>query len=132
MLSLFYGSILETTCDYQKNHRFDPMDFCWQSNISAFKYAVQKGHSFSSKEQVSFDFKAEVTICSDIGAQENKVCPPKNNGGALNHNFYHVGNITGEGNENPLQYTCLENPMDREAWWAAVHGVTKSLTQLSD
>ena len=33
---------------------------------------------------------------------------------------------------NPLQYSCLENPMDREAWWATVHGVAKSRTQLSD
>ena len=37
-----------------------------------------------------------------------------------------------EGNGTPLQYSCLENPMDRRAWWAAVHGVTKSRTQLSD
>ena len=32
----------------------------------------------------------------------------------------------------PLQYSCLENPMDRGAWWAAVHGVARSWTQLSD
>ena len=32
---------------------------------------------------------------------------------------------TGEGNGNPLQYSCLENPMDRGAWWATVHGVTR-------
>ena len=38
----------------------------------------------------------------------------------------------GEGNGNPLQYSCLENPMDRGAWWAAVHGVAKSWTQLSN
>ena len=38
----------------------------------------------------------------------------------------------GEGNGTPLQYCCLENPMDGGAWWAAVHGVTKSQTQLSD
>ena len=37
-----------------------------------------------------------------------------------------------EGNGAPLQYSCLENPMDRGAWWAAVHGVTKSRTRLSD
>ena len=39
-------------------------------------------------------------------------------------------NITGEGNGNSLQYSCLENPMDRGAWWAAVHGVAQSQTQL--
>ena len=38
----------------------------------------------------------------------------------------------GEGNGNPLQYSCLENPMDREAWLAAVHEVVKSRTRLSD
>ena len=38
----------------------------------------------------------------------------------------------GEGNVNPLRYSCLENPMDGGAWWAAVHGVAKSQTGLSD
>ena len=38
----------------------------------------------------------------------------------------------GEGNGTPLQYSCLENPMDRGAWWTAVHGVSKSRTRLSD
>ena len=37
----------------------------------------------------------------------------------------------GGGNGNPLQYSCLENPMDRGAWWATVHGVAKSWTRLS-
>ena len=41
------------------------------------------------------------------------------------------GRFPGEGNGNPLQYSCLENTMDRGAWWATVHGVTKSWTQLS-
>ena len=39
---------------------------------------------------------------------------------------------TGEGNGKPLQYSCLENPMDGGAWWAAVHGVAKSWTRLND
>ena len=38
----------------------------------------------------------------------------------------------GEGNGNPLQYSCLENPMDRGAWWAAVQGVARSRTRLSN
>ena len=38
----------------------------------------------------------------------------------------------GEGNGNLLQYTCLESPLDRGAWWATVHGVAKSRTRLSD
>ena len=42
------------------------------------------------------------------------------------------GRSPGEGNGNPLQYSCLGNPMDRAAWWATVHGVTKSQTRLSD
>ena len=36
--------------------------------------------------------------------------------------------LIGEGNGTPLQHSCLENPMDRRAWWAAVHGVAKSQT----
>ena len=40
------------------------------------------------------------------------------------------GRSPGEGTGNPLQYSCLENPMDREAWWATVHGVTKGQAQL--
>ena len=40
--------------------------------------------------------------------------------------------MSGEGDGTPLQYSCLENPMDGGAWRAAVHGVTKSWTRLSD
>ena len=42
------------------------------------------------------------------------------------------GRSPGEGNGNPLQYSCLENPMDGGAWWTTVHGVAKSQTRLSD
>ena len=41
-----------------------------------------------------------------------------------------LGRSPGEGNDNPLQYSCLENPMEGGAWWATVHGVTRSWTQL--
>ena len=43
-----------------------------------------------------------------------------------------LGRSPGEGNGNPLQYSCLENPMDGGAWWATVHGVAKNRTRLRD
>ena len=46
--------------------------------------------------------------------------------------FCLLSTFGGEGNGTPLQYSCLEYPMDGGAWWAAVHGVMKSRTRLSD
>ena len=43
-----------------------------------------------------------------------------------------LGRSSGEGNGNPLQYSCLENPTDKGAWQATIHGVAKSQTQLSN
>ena len=43
-----------------------------------------------------------------------------------------LGRSPGEGNGNPRQYSCLENPMDGRAWWATVHEVAKNRTQLSN
>ena len=42
-----------------------------------------------------------------------------------------MGSFPGGGNDNPLQYSCLKNPMDKGAWYATVHGVAKSWTELS-
>ena len=55
---------------------------------------------------------------------------PANAGDA--HSVPGLGKSPGGGNGNPLQYSCLENPMDRGAWWATVHEVTKSQTRLSN
>ena len=44
--------------------------------------------------------------------------------------LYLLSGLSGEGNGNPLQYSCLENPVDRGAWWIAVHRVTQSRTRL--
>ena len=64
-----YGPTLTSVHDYWKNHSFDNTELCWQSDVSA----VLVCHSFPSKEQASFNFMAAVTICSDLGAQENKI-----------------------------------------------------------
>ena len=51
--------------------------------------------------------------------------PPANSGDA--GSIPASGSSPGEGNGNPLQYSCLGNPVDRGGWWATVHGVTKEL-----
>ena len=54
--------------------------------------------------------------------------PPANAGDTRDVGFISgSGRSLGEGNGNPLQYSCLENSMDRGAWWATVHGVEKEL-----
>ena len=55
----------------------------------------------------------------------------RNRGKQQNGKDWRMGE-TGEGNGTPLQYSCLDNPMDGGAWWAAVHGVAQSRTLLSD
>ena len=64
----------------------------------------------------------ELLLCLNLSARDTIV------------NFYLdvISNLIGEGNGTPLQYSCLENPMDGGAWWAVVHGVAKSRTRLND
>ena len=70
--------------------------------------------------------------------QVKKHFPAGSDGKASGYNAGDPGSIPrlgispGEGNDNPLQHSCLENPMDRGAWWATVNGVAKSQTRLSD
>ena len=73
-LSFLCCPILTSIHDYWKNYSLDQKGLCWQSNVSAFQYAVQVGHNFSSKEQESFNFMVAVTICHDFEAYKNKVC----------------------------------------------------------
>ena len=66
--------LVQLSHDYWKDHSFDYTDLCWQSDVSAFYYAVYVCHSFPSKEQTSFHFIAVLIIHSDFGAQEYKIC----------------------------------------------------------
>ena len=75
-----------------------------------FKYEKYIYMGFSS----SSDGEASASNAGDLGSIPGLGRSPEN------------------GNDNPFQYSCLENPMDREAWWATVYGVTKSWTRLSD
>ena len=65
----------------------------------------------------------QICLCTWIMSRATILCPLP---------LVTAARINGEGNGTPLQYSCLENPMNRGAWWAAVHGVSKSRTQLSD
>ena len=67
---------------------------------------------------ISLESKRPATVLSNTTIQK--------------HQFFDAQLSFGEGDGTPLQYSCLENPMDRGAWWAAVHGVTKSWTRLSN
>ena len=71
--------------------------------------------------------------------ESHTLTPPQNQGGMLLQGMADdttdkqiTNEYLGEGDGTPLQYSCLENPTDGGAWWAAVHGVSKSRTQLSD
>ena len=70
---LLYGPALTTVCDLWEDHNLDYMGLCWQSNVSAFQHPVQICHHFPSKKQSSSDFMTAVTICSDLGAQEEEI-----------------------------------------------------------
>ena len=64
----------------------------------------------------------------DGSVVKNPPAPARDTG---DEGLTHVsGRSSGIGNGNPLQYSCLENSMDREAWWATIHGVAKSQTGL--
>ena len=58
--------------------------------------------------------------------------PQRSQGGFPGHTLRTTHLLIEEGNGTPLQYSCLANPIDGGAWWAAVHGVSRSRTRLSD
>ena len=96
---------------------FSPILSLWQTLIflsivdeNSLSYQVKKKKGFPGGSEV----KASACNVGDLGLIPGS------------------GRSPGEGNGNPFQYSCLENPMDGGAWWATVHGVTKSRTQLRD
>ena len=83
--------------------------------------------SDSIKARKIYYFKPPNPICFPCGsAGQESTCNARNLGSIPG-----LGRSPGEGNSYPLQYSCLENSKDKGAWWAKVHGVTKSWTRLS-
>ena len=71
---LLYGPTLTTIRNYWKDHSPDYMGFVWQSDVFAYQHNVWVCCSFPAKQQSSSNFKAAVTICSDVGTQEEEIC----------------------------------------------------------
>ena len=74
VLSLLYGTTFTFIHDYWKNQSFDYTGLWGKMMSLLFNIAVKLCHNFSSKEQASLNFMAAVTIPSDFGAQDNKIC----------------------------------------------------------
>ena len=74
--------------------------------------------------------RKEMTFSKAVNGLTQVPNPTRSPYPCISFNLTAQGTNGGEGNGSPLQYSCLENHMDRGAWWAIVHGVTKSQTQL--
>ena len=128
VLSLFYCPALTFVHDYLKNHNFEYTDLCWQSNISAF-YMLSRLVMEKAMAPHSSTLAWKIPWTEEPGGPQSK--------GSLRvgHDqvtscFHFPLSCIGEGNGNPLQCSCLENPRDGGAWWAAVYGVAQSRTRL--
>ena len=94
---------------------------------------IPQTYALASKIKLTFFMMAflVVHIVKNLPAKKKKKKESACNAGDLGL-IPGLGRFPGEGDGYPLQYSCLENPMDREAWWATVHGVAKSWAQLSN
>ena len=102
----------------------------WNNNISGEKYIFQTRCSSLAWPYVfSFICWKSVTSGTSLVAEKVKNLPAMQE---IRVWYPGLGRSPAQGNGNPLQYSCLENFRDRGGWWAKVHGVAKSWTQLSD
>ena len=84
---------------------------------------------FQEKDDKSLDlgFNLEVELLRGFPGDSVVKNPPANSGNVRDADLIHwSGRSPGEGNGSPFQYSCLENPMDRGAWWATVHGMAEA------
>ena len=119
VLSLLYSPVLTSEHDYWKNHSID----------YTYLFFFWPYRSLSAKRCLCFLICCLGLSWGFSGGSDGK--EPAGNAGDPGL-IPGSGRSPGEGNGNPLQYSCLENPMDREVWQATVHTVTKNWTQLSD
>ena len=94
---------------------------------------IQRSNCLFTVNHVSFLIHCSASLYSDSDGKESTCSAGEGgltpgSGRSPGEGNGNPGRSPGEGNGNPLQYSCLENSMDRGAWWATVHGVAKSLT----
>ena len=131
-----------SSCMLHRNSRFrsSKTDLIFCSSFSSYWFIQQISieHLISALDTL---LSSEVTAMNKVlSCQELTLIgfPGGSDGKEPAYNVGDPGSIPGlgrslrEGNDNPLWYSCLENPMDRGTWWAIVHGVAKSWTWLSD
>ena len=110
--SVWQGLILDSQgpWDIRAKKYFCKEAFCWE-----YKRIFRSSNKALGVSQVALVVKNQPASAGDIG--DMGLIPG-------------LGRPPGGGHGNPLQYSCLENPMDRGAWWVPVHGVTKNQTLL--
>ena len=104
------------------------MDLCWQSNVSAFLICCLGCLSEKAMATHSSTFAWKIPWMEEPGRLQSMRSLESDMTEQLHFDFLLW--CIGEGNGNPVQCSCLENPRDGEAWWAAVSGVTHSWTRL--
>ena len=117
----------EALCALGKTGRTGYSGSCFQEKI-LWAQILGSSHIWKSTKIINrniFSLWLAVGLCQNVRLTEH--IPLHSN-----HREYWLPLSPGEGNGNPLQYSCLENPMDREDWRVIVHGITKSQTQLSN
>ena len=143
---VFYLLIALHPLAFPNNFRLLIMNVHFQKDLNQW---LQESRRKLKKEEVGGEAKCQelwvrqrscvVTLANCTAWLEGRLVEPSKHGLYVDlfiysRNIYWARTLclVGEGNGNPLHYSCLENPMDGGAWWAAVHEVAKSWTRLSD
>ena len=129
-----HGLSCPAACGIFPNQWSNPCLRHWYADSLPLRHQGSPTKGFIASYSPQFNFKAKPTF--EGGGGSKYIAFPAGKESACNvgdpGSIPGSGRSPGEGNGNPLQYSGLENPTDRGAWWATVHRVTKSWMQLSD